>query len=53
MGCEGCVEACELCGGTGEVVKRPTRLMGATYYQEGNLGDEELEPCPACAGGKQ
>lgn len=38
---------CPFCQGTGEVVTRPSRLMGATYL-EGDSGDEKLEPCPLC-----
>ena len=38
---------CSHCGGTGEVVSRPSRLMGATYLDTGS-GDERLEICPHC-----
>ncbi len=41
-------DICELCGGSGEVVVRPRRLMGATYW-DGECGDEQLGPCPCCA----
>lgn len=35
---------CSLCGGSGEVVNRPTRVIGATGY----VVDEQLKPCPVC-----
>lgn len=38
---------CPLCGGTGEVINRPSRLIGATYWGS-DSGDEKLEPCPMC-----
>lgn len=42
---------CKLCGETGEVVNRPSRLMGATYWGN-DSGDERLEPCPICRKGE-
>lgn len=40
---------CILCNGTKEVIKRPVRLMGATYPEEDIWkGDEHFEPCPLC-----
>jgi len=40
---------CPLCGGTNEVLKRPQRLMGATYPEDDKWkGDEHFEPCPLC-----
>jgi len=40
---------CPLCGGSKEVVVRPTRLMGATYSDDNIFrGDEHLKPCPLC-----
>lgn len=42
-------EQCPLCGGTKEMIKRPARLMGATYPEDDQWkGDEHLEPCPIC-----
>lgn len=42
-------KVCPLCGGTKEVIERPTRLMGATYPDSDPFkGDEHLEPCPLC-----
>lgn len=38
---------CPLCDDSGEVVVRPTRLMGATYWGR-DSGDEYIEPCPLC-----
>ena len=36
-------ESCPLCGGTGEVIKRPVRLMGATYPEDDTWkGDEHF-----------
>jgi len=40
---------CPLCNGTGEIIKRPARLMGATYPEDDQWkGDEHFEPCPLC-----
>lgn len=36
---------CPLCDDSGEVVVRPTRLIGATYL-DGDSGDERIERCP-------
>ena len=38
---------CELCEDSREVVVRPDRVMGATYWGS-DSGDEHLEPCPLC-----
>lgn len=40
---------CPLCNDYSEVVVRPERLLGATYFNGGS-GDEYLEPCPICCG---
>lgn len=40
---------CLLCQGTKEVIRRPARLMGATYLETDQYkGDEHFEPCPLC-----
>ena len=39
---------CELCKGSGEVIVRSSRLMGATYWGS-ERGDEHLEECPQCS----
>jgi len=40
---------CPLCDGTKEVLRRPARLMGATYTEDDQWkGDEHFEPCPLC-----
>lgn len=42
-------ESCPLCQGTGEVLERPARLMGATYPESDPWkGDEHFVPCPLC-----
>ncbi len=41
--------SCPLCQGTKEVLRRPARLMGATYPLDDTWkGDEHFEPCPIC-----
>ncbi len=40
-------ESCELCQGSGEIVQRPSRVMGYTLT-EGESIDERLVPCPLC-----
>jgi len=43
--------SCILCDGSGEIINRPTRLMGATYPEDDQWkGDEHFEPCPLCGG---
>lgn len=39
---------CSLCGGTGEIVQRPQRLMGYTIAVPNESVDEKLIPCPLC-----
>ena len=43
-------KVCQLCGGTAEVIQRPSRLIGATYsWDDPWKGDEHLSPCPLCS----
>ena len=46
--CPKCSVKCLLCEDSGEVVVRPTRVLGATYWDI-DLGDERVVPCPLCA----
>jgi len=41
---------CSLCEGSGEVLKRPARLMGVTYFNDKWMGDEHFGKCPLCNG---
>ena len=43
---------CRICGGSGQILVMPKRVLGATYV-EGDIQDETLVSCPYCLKGEK